>query len=130
MAKLVGFNSPSLEVTASRHVTVEDITEPSRCETRDGGSPVVGASFSFLGQHGEKGLIYFFEHKAMIWPSGELDPRVPMPVADLMRYVPSYLVAIEETLDRFPPTQSLDDKRRADHIHAQLTEFLGPISRL
>jgi hypothetical protein len=85
-AKMLGFLSPRSDPSTPRHITVEDIDHPTICEAHHGEEITEGLSFSFVGQRGENGLIYIYENFAAIWPNGEKNPRMRIPVESIAKY--------------------------------------------
>jgi len=102
-AKMIGFLSPRSDSRTPRHITVEDIDEPTICEARHGEAMTEGLSFSFVGQRGENGLIYLFENFAAIWPKGEKDPRARIPVESIEKYVNHYRDAVQAVKRKISP---------------------------
>ena len=123
-AKMIGFLSPRSDPGTPRHITVEDIDQPSICEARHGEAMNEGLSFSFVGQRGENGLIYMFENFAAIWPNGEENPRVRIPVEAIEKYVNHYSDAVRAVKRKIKPAPNQDEEQ-ARRIREKLSGFLG-----
>ena len=121
-AKMIGFLSPRSQPGTPRHITVEDIDHPAICEARHGEALTEGLSFSFVGQRGEHGLIYMFENFAAIWPSGEKDPRVRIPVVSIEKYVNHYSDAVQAVIRKIRPAAY---QEQACRIREKLSDFIG-----
>jgi hypothetical protein len=123
-AKMIGFLSPRSDPGTPKHITVEDIDHPTICESPHGEAIAEGLSFSFVGQRGENGLIYMFENFAVIWPNGEKNPRVRIPVEFIEKYVNHYSDAVQAVKRKIRPTIHRDEEQ-ARRIRENLSEFLG-----
>ena len=123
-AKMIGFLSPRSDPGTPRHITVEDIDHPTICDARHGEAMTEGLSFDFVGQRGEKGLVYMYETFAAIWPSGEESPRMRIPAEGIAKYVNHYSDALQAVKRKIGPVVRQDEEQ-ARHIREQLKDFLG-----
>jgi hypothetical protein len=123
-AKMIGFLSPRSDPHTAKHITVEDIDHPTICEARHNEAITEGLSFSFVGQRGENGLVYMYEDFAAIWPNGEENPRVRIPVEFIAKYVHHYSDAVQAVKGKIRPAIDQDGEQ-ARRIREKLGDFLG-----
>lgn len=124
-AQYIGFVSPPTSPGAPDFIIIEEILQPYICEAGFEAGVAEGLSFSFKGETGEEGLIYFFEKFSSIWPKGEPAPRPRIPAEMIEERISGYSQAVREVMDkiRTPMHQAVKDQQ--DRIQDQLGEFLG-----
>ncbi|NIJ19461.1 hypothetical protein FHS95_001130 [Sphingomonas naasensis] len=122
-AKFVGYFSSPSDRRDPDQITVDDIDKPVICQANHEGRLIEGLSFTFVGQRGERGVVYLFEEFGDIAPEGNAQ-RFRVPVSKFESGVRDYRIVLRDVMQKMRPVPA-HDVEQAARLQAQLKQFLG-----